>query len=901
LYQGQILNLVSVTHRWLNFRLGLVLCLALATFSARAQPQRRELTGHVPNAVSRLQPLHRLAATYQIHLAIGLPARQPEAMKALLDEIYDPASPNYQHYLSPAEFTAAFGPTEEDYQTVINFATNHGLTILSTHSNRLVLDVRGAVADIERAFQVRMQVYPHPTEAREFYAPDTEPSVEADIPILDIGGLNNYVLPRPRLVRRPATANGSNGVDRVGSGPDNLGYSGSDFRAAYAAGITNTGTGQSIGLVEFDNYYPNDISLYESNAKMTTSTVVSNRFLNGFGGTPGTGNEEVALDIELSIAMAPGLSKVYVYSEDYPTNGAAANGLLDQMATDDLAKQLSCSWVIPTNATTDTILVACAMNGQSFFDASGDSGGLVGDIPPPSDDPYMTQVGGTDLTTTGPAGAWVSEVVWDPGRSHREYAGSSGGVSDLYPIPSWQQGVNISGTAGSAYLRNFPDVAMVAENVFTVSDNGQLGSVSGTSCGGPLWAGFAALVNQQAAATGKARIGFLNPSLYRIASQSAYAANFHDVTVGDDFNLNCVSEFLALPGYDLCTGWGSMIGSKLFNALLATADALQITPLATLYLSGPTGGPFNITSRAFSLTNTSASPLNWTNINAASWLSVSPGGGTLAAHTVSPTVTVSLSNNAKSLAAGIYNATVWFSNEVSQIGQGRQFSFSVGQPVVANGSFETADLSDWILAGDDGTSNFVDNGTYTGLAAESGSYFMVMLTQVAPLPTLSQTVATFTGQPYTLSFWLENPDVFGAGSSPNQFSIAWNGTSLFNQTNVPTISSWTNFLFHVVAPGTSSTLQFAGVNFNGVFALDNVSLTPMALPQLFAIHQSKGLLTSTWSVVPGQSYQVQYSTNLAGTNWINLTNSFTATSTNFSTTNATTGTAPRFYRMELLW
>jgi hypothetical protein len=260
-----------------------------------------------------------------------------------------------------------------------------------------------------------------------------------------------------------------------------------------------------------------------------------------------------------------------------------------------------------------------------------------------------------------------------------------------------------------------------------------------------------------------------------------------------------------------------------------------------------------------------------------------------------------LNSAANSLAAGVYNATIWFSNQVSQIGQARQFSLSVGQPVVANGGFETKDFSDWILAGDDGSSNYVDNGHYTGITAHSGSYFAVMLSPAGPLPTLSQTVAAFSGQPYTLSFWLENPNAFGGGTSPNQFAVSWNGTSLFNQVNVPTISSWTNFQFRVVSPGTSSTIQFAAVNLHGVFALDDVSLTPMPLPQFLSVGQSKGVFTTTWSAVAGQNYQVQYSTNLAGTNWINLTNSFTATSTTVTTTNAITGTGPRFYRIELLW
>jgi hypothetical protein len=889
------LKIVVGAHRAWIVSLILFLCAGLVAWHAGAQPVRRQLSGHVPGVVARLQPLHRLAATNQIRLDIGLPVRQPAALKTLLDQIYDPASPNYHHYLSTAEFTARFGPTEEDYQTVINFAKAHGLSILTAHSNRLVLEVRGSVADIERAFQVKMQAYQHPTEAREFFAPDVEPSVEAGIPILDLGGLNNYVLPRPRLRLKPEGGNGGQGVTRIGSGPRNLGYMGSDFRAAYAPGIANTGTGQSVGLVEFDNYYAKDIYTYETNAHLSTNIVLDNVFLGGFGGTPGSGNEEVALDIELAISMAPGLSSVLIYAESYPGDATSANTLFSRIFTDNLAKQISCSWIVPVDATTDNLLQECAVQGQSFFNASGDDGGYIGSIPPPSDDPYMTQVGGTELTTTGPGGSWVSEVVWELG----DDGGSSGGVSPMYPIPGWQQLVNVSGTMGSAYQRNFPDVAMVAQSAFTVSNNGRLRSASGTSCGGPLWAGFAALVNQQAAATGKGPIGLINSAVYRIASQTTYAASFHDITVGNNTNINCVSEFFAEPGYDLCTGVGSPIGNSLFNALLAPADPLQILPLATLYMSGPVGGPFNLNSLTFSLTNMSASPLAWTTGITAGWLSISPGGGTLAANGAVTNITVSLNGTANTLAAGVYNATVWFSNEVSQIGQGRQFSLSVGQPVVANGGFENGDISYWILDGDTGTNDFVDNGSTTGISPHSGNYFAVMGTLAPPLATLSQTVATFPGQPYLLSFWMLNPDL-GYGNTPNEFNVSWNGATLFDQTDIPTISSWTNLQFSVLSTGISGTVQFAAYNFNSFFGLDDVSATPIPLPKFLSAGQNNGIFTSTWSAVPGQTYQVQYSTNLAGTNWMNLGSPFVASSSTIVTTNQATPVSWQFYRIALV-
>ena len=119
-------------------------------FSAIAQV----LSGHVPQIIKdlNLQPVERLAATNVLHLAIGLPLRDPKAAKALIQQLYDPASPFYHQYLTPEQFTERFGPTEQDYEAVIAFAKANGFRIAGTHPNRLLLDVEAPAADIETAF-----------------------------------------------------------------------------------------------------------------------------------------------------------------------------------------------------------------------------------------------------------------------------------------------------------------------------------------------------------------------------------------------------------------------------------------------------------------------------------------------------------------------------------------------------------------------------------------------------------------------------------------------------------------------------------------------------------------------------------------------------------------------------
>ena len=106
----------------------------------------------MPTAVTNSPSVGRLESSRQLHLAIGLSLRNQDLLDQQLQELYDPASTNYHHYLTPAQFTERFGPTEQDYQKVIDFARRNGLTVTGTHPNRVLLDVKGSVADIESAF-----------------------------------------------------------------------------------------------------------------------------------------------------------------------------------------------------------------------------------------------------------------------------------------------------------------------------------------------------------------------------------------------------------------------------------------------------------------------------------------------------------------------------------------------------------------------------------------------------------------------------------------------------------------------------------------------------------------------------------------------------------------------------
>jgi Pro-kumamolisin, activation domain/Viral BACON domain len=868
----------------------LILTAMVGLTGTAAAGQRQTLYGHIPKAAARVQPAGDLPATSQLDLAIGLPLRNPKALAGLLEQLYDPASPNFHRYLTSDQFTEAFGPTAQDYQAAIQFANSHGWSVTALHHNRLLLDVRGSVADVEKALHIRMRVYSHPTEVRTFYAPDSEPSLDLQTPILHISGLNNFRRPQPRSLQE--SAGQAAAVAQGGSGPGGA-FMGNDFRTAYVPRTALTGAGQSVGLFELDGYYASDIANYEAQAGLP-SVSLQNVLIDGFSGIPaghrpGSGNEEVALDIETTISMAPGLSSVLVYEGPPASTTANINDVLNRMATDNTAKQLSCSWGFDVDATTQQIFQEFAAQGQSFFLASGDNGAFVGAVFQPSDDPYITVVGGTTLTTDN-SGAWRSEETWN---------GSSGGISTVYPIPDWQQGIDMSLNQGSTAMRNIPDVAMIADNVWAISDRGRSAAFSGTSIAAPLWAAFTALVNEQAVASGCPFVGFINPALYAIAKGPTFTQCFHDITTGNNTSSTSPDRFSAVVGYDLCTGWGTPNGTSLIDALLApSSENLVISPPLGFIADGSAGGSFNLSSQTYILTNAGTAPLNWSAISTEPWLDVSPAGGALNPGGPDASVVVRVNPSASSLLLGEAAANVQFTNLVDGRVQNRQVALQAG-----NAGFETGDFSDWSASGQ-AANNFVDSidaSTFNGVSALPGiddalfvhsGIYGAFLGQTRSLGSLSQTLATVPGQRYQLSLWLDNP----ASGLPNEFQVLWDGASLFDQTNLGPFA-WTNLQYVVTATGTNAVLQLRFRNDQAAFGLDDITVQASPSPRLQEVVQSNGAISFRWSASAGVNYQVQYATNLAAPTWNDLGAPISGQDGELTVSDPVTLPGPRFYRV----
>jgi subtilase family serine protease len=530
------------------------------------------LTPHLPAAVAdgRAAMTGAVSPQQQLKLAIHLPLRNQAELTQLLHDLYDPKSPSFHKYLSVSGFTKRFAVTAADYNAVAAWAKANGLTVSAKTPNRRLLAVEGSVATVARAFHVKVNYYRSPVAARTFYSPDREPTVVGlSVPLLQITGMNNYVLPQSML-RHRAVANVTGSVSATGSGPAGE-YLPSDMRAAYYGNGPLTGAGQTIGIFSFDGYLASDIQLYYSKTGMSSNVPIKNVLVDGFSGACTTVSSptssscddgEQVLDIVNAIGMAPGIKQILFYE------GSSNTEILNQMATDNVAKVLSSSWGWnPADAASDDpIFQEFAAQGQSFVSASGDDGefnSLAYSFP--GVDPYITQVGGTELTTTGRGGAWSVETAWPQ---------SGGGYFSGTPIPSWQQlpGVINSSNLGSTTLRNSPDVAAEAnfDNPTVVNGNFVTG-YGGTSFATPRWAGFLALVNQQSVANGKGTVGFINPTLYNLGISSSYSGALHDITSGSNPpTTGDGSGFNAVPGYDLVTGWGSPAGVGLINQLAGT-------------------------------------------------------------------------------------------------------------------------------------------------------------------------------------------------------------------------------------------------------------------------------------------------------------------------------------------
>jgi subtilase family serine protease len=534
------------------------------------------LSGHTPlKRMHAAEYLGAVSGAESVKLAVVLKPRNQNALEDFLRRVQDPTDALFRHFLTPAEFAERFGPTEDDVKSVSDHFARYGVRTSAVHPSRLVIDLEGTSAQVEDAVQVQMHHYRLPN-GRVARAANADPFLPADVAskIHAVAGLNDFSQRHPHL-RYPK---GMNALVPHGSVEDFL--TPAKIKSAYSLDtLSQTGAGETLALFELDGYTASDITAYTNYFGLPAANL-QNVLVDGYSGAPGSGAIEVTLDIQLALAVAPGMAKVMVY--EGPNSDTGVLDTYSKIANDNIAKTVSSSWGASEDEATSTFLNAentifqqMAAQGQAMFAASGDSGAYDDSAHPttlsvddPASQPYVTGVGGTTLLLST-ANTYHTESAWGDSSS-----GGGGGVSKVWSIPTWQQTVGTSSSGESTSHRMVPDVSLDANPntgypVYFAPNGWEL--VGGTSCAAPMWAAFFALVNQKRVADGHARIGQANPALYQVAKSAQYPVAFHDVNDGST-NL----AFAASADYDVATGWGSFNGAGLFANLTA---ATLPTPL----------------------------------------------------------------------------------------------------------------------------------------------------------------------------------------------------------------------------------------------------------------------------------------------------------------------------------
>ncbi len=531
---------------------------------------------------------------------IALAEPHPAALTAFIAQLTDPASANYRHFLTTAQFAARFGARADVVNAVRSYFTSFHLRVGALSRGRIILPVSGSTTDIARAFSASVvTVRTGERLAAQLVTPATLPAPIAH-DVRAVAGLSTVVTPHALSLTRHlvghATAptscsNATGGQSPSATTPNSLsGYTAQQqarlygLDTAWANGFT--GAGQTIAVYELANYSPSDVSTYE------TCYGLSPTFLNVKvdGGATGAYSDEATLDVEEASVLAPGAT-IAVYTA--PNNSAGPIDAYQRIADDNIASVVTTSWGTceqdPSGAVNaeQAIFEQMAAQGQTVVAASGDNGssdcnGISNNAPAvddPASQPLVTGVGGLTVNSIAP----LNETVWNSGSGAGGGAGG-GGVSSLWSRPSWQ---SAPGIPPGESMRLVPDLSVMADpstgfiQYFTgrgVTDCGTncgagWSSIGGTSIGAPL---VSALVAVAADQCGVNRLGLINPALYAMAT-----TGYNDVTTGNN-DIFGVGVYNAGPGYDMASGLGSPNATTFMNGLCPIAfDANASTAMVS--------------------------------------------------------------------------------------------------------------------------------------------------------------------------------------------------------------------------------------------------------------------------------------------------------------------------------
>jgi subtilase family serine protease len=562
------------------------------------------LKGNHPVEAATLAGAVRTAATMPLDLTIILAVRNQAALTQMIADQQNPASPRFHQWLTPKEFSKRFGPTDQQVADVTDWLKGEGFEVTAVNRIARTIQAKGDAGTAERAFSTMLM-----SDGVSF-ANTTDPAIPAQFDglIVAIMGLDNMHAAVPAGLHRSAPAPHAGAqrkaevlalADVTSSSPENgpqlpgatqegaTAFGPIDVETFYDetpllnGGNTGSASPDCIALDEDSDYLASAVTLYDSSFGLAAAAITN---IYPDGSSPGkTGDEtETQLDIDYAHATAPG-TPIHMYI------GTSLFDAITQSVTDNVCGAVSISFIFCGESTAfytglDTLFQEATTQGQSVFIASGDWGAaglqyssssntcVTGTVKNPSEmasSPHVTAVGGTTFSPVfSPSGNDTSVVGQAPGGIESAWNQSGGGVSAIFAKPTWQTGTGVP--AGS--FRDTPDVAMIAASpgVFIGADNDGTAFIQccwgGTSLSSPLWAGYSRVL---AAASGNARLGLLNPTLYGIASAGVAGNGIEDVVSGNN-SYNGVTGYTTGPGYDQVTGWGSVDMNKFASAFVSS-------------------------------------------------------------------------------------------------------------------------------------------------------------------------------------------------------------------------------------------------------------------------------------------------------------------------------------------
>jgi len=512
--------------------------------------------------------------------------------------VADPAAearkhPRDRRYLSPSEVEASFGAAPADLQAVVDYAESKGLRPGAVSTATRSVRITGPAGALGGAFGVELGYLRHgDVTYRGRVGPVKVPASLSGV-VEAVLGFDNRPVGRSYL-RTPKAGTARVGLDAAeGLLPDT--YLPPQVAALYDFPAHYDGTGETVAVLVFNGDIGSGVSApggydlptasrYFTQVLGMKAPALTDVVVQGPGNQPGDGTNpydvsgEVYLDLCIAGSLAPG-AKIAVYFTQLTEQGwveAIRRAVTDTVNNPSVIsisyggpEDDPGTWTKMAIKQVNDAFEAAAAAGRTICCAVGDSG--AADEPGtttvhadfPASSPWVLACGGTHLESAG--GAISAEVVWNHLVDGNGATG--GGVSAVFPRPSWQSGtqaVPLAGVTPPPDGRGLPDVASLAdpETPFVVAGpGGTLQAGGGTSAAAPLWAALISRLNQALGA----RVGYLNPLLY-----SHYSGALRDITSGDN------GGYQATPGWDACTGWGSPGGSSLLQAMQLQATQRQI-------------------------------------------------------------------------------------------------------------------------------------------------------------------------------------------------------------------------------------------------------------------------------------------------------------------------------------